>query len=106
MATRPAHPNSRTRVRADTSAPDAGGSMEKRMHVPRVACLALLFILVFAGCAAPPATTSAPPTSVLGTQVSATPAPVLTDLQGPDELKAQFNQDSGLPRIILLASPT
>ena len=81
--------------------------MYKRTHVPGVACLVLLFMLVFAACGAPPATTtSIPPTSVSGSQVTATPAPVLTDLHGPDELKAQFNTDSGVPRIILLVSPT
>ena len=81
--------------------------MDKRTHVPRVACLVLLFMLVLAGCGAPPpATTSAPPSSASANQVTATPAPVLTDLHGPDELKAQFNKDSGVPRLILLVSPT
>ena len=80
--------------------------MYKRTYVPCIAHLVLLFVLVFAGCGAPPSTTSAPPPSGSGTQVTATPAPVLTDLHGPDELKAQFTKDSGLPRIILLVSPT
>jgi|GEM_PF-2479495 len=81
--------------------------MYKRTHVPCVACLMLLFMLVFAACGAPPpTTTSIPPTSVSGSQITATPAPVLTDLHGPDELKVQFNKDSGVPRIILLVSPT
>jgi hypothetical protein len=81
--------------------------MDKQTHIPRIACLVLLFTLVFAGCGAPPpATTSAPPSSASATQVTATPAPVLTDLHGPDELKAQFNKDSGVPRLILLVSPT
>jgi hypothetical protein len=81
--------------------------MDKRTHIPRVACLVLLFSLVLAGCGAPPpATTSALPSSTSGTQVAATPAPVLTDLHGPNELKAQFNKDSGVPRLILLVSPT
>ncbi|HJZ49275.1 MAG TPA: hypothetical protein VKE41_18985 [Roseiflexaceae bacterium] len=81
--------------------------MDKRTHAPRVACLVLLFMLVFAACGAPPpATTSAPPASASATHFTATPAPVLTDLHGPDELKAQFNKDSGVPRLILLVSPT
>jgi hypothetical protein len=79
--------------------------MSTRRHEPRVACLVLLFILAFAACGAPPATTSAPPPNAV-TQVTATPAPVLTDLHGPDDLKAQFNKDSGVPRLILLVSPT
>jgi hypothetical protein len=81
--------------------------MLKRKPIPRLANLALLFTLVFVACGAPPpAITSAPPTSASGTQVTATRAPVLTDLHGPDELKAQFNKDSGVPRLILLVSPT
>jgi hypothetical protein len=39
-------------------------------------------------------------------QATAVPAPVLTDIHGPDDLKARFNQDAGVPRIILLVSPT
>jgi hypothetical protein len=80
--------------------------MRKRTHLPRIVCLLLLFTLLFVGCSAPPASTSAPPPNASGTQVAATPAPVLTDLQGPDDLKARFNQDGGVPRIILLVSPT
>ncbi len=32
--------------------------------------------------------------------------PVLHDLAGVDQFKAAFNEDEGLPRIILLLSPT
>ena len=32
--------------------------------------------------------------------------PVLQDLTGVDALKAQFNKDSGKPRVVLLLSPT
>jgi cytochrome oxidase Cu insertion factor (SCO1/SenC/PrrC family) len=78
--------------------------MRTRMGRLWVACLVLLFTLAFVACGAPaPATTNAPAT---GTQVAATPEPVLTDLHGPDELKAQFNRDAGMPRLILLVSPT
>ena len=81
--------------------------MRKRIVMPRLASLVLLFTLVFTACGAPPsATTSAPPTGASGAQVTASPTPVLTDLNGPDELKAQFNKDSGMPRLILLVSPT
>jgi len=80
--------------------------MLKRTLLPRLASLALLFMLVLTACGAPPASTSATSTSAAGAQLSATPAPVLTDLHGPDELKAQFNKDSGMPRVILLVSPT
>ena len=34
------------------------------------------------------------------------PVPVLYDLTGVDQFKAAFNEDEGLPRIILLLSPT
>lgn len=81
--------------------------MHKRIHMSCVGCLMLILMLVLAACGAPPpATTSVPPTNISATQVAATPAPVLTDLHGPDDLKAQFNKDSGVPRIILLVSPT
>ena len=81
--------------------------MLKRTIMPRMASLALLFMLALAGCGTlAPATTSTPSTNISGTQVATTQAPVLTDLHGPDELKAQFNKDSGMPRLILLVSPT
>jgi hypothetical protein len=81
--------------------------MLKRMRNLQPACLVLLFTLVFGACGAPiPTTTSAPPTSASGTQITAKPALVLADLNGPDDLKAQFNADSGVPRLILLVSPT
>ena len=32
--------------------------------------------------------------------------PVLQDLTGVEELTAQFNRDSGKPRVVLLLSPT
>ena len=78
--------------------------MRKPIRRLWVDCLVLLFMLAFVACGAPaPATTNAPAT---GTQVATTPEPVLTDLHGPDELKAQFNLDAGVPRLILLVSPT
>ena len=33
-------------------------------------------------------------------------APTLSDLKSVDELKTQFNQDRGKPRLVLLLSPT
>jgi hypothetical protein len=76
--------------------------MLKRTHRPGVACLVLLFTLVLAACGAP----ASPTTSTVATHGAVTPVPVLTDLHGPDDLKAFFNQVAGMPRIILLASPT
>ena len=79
--------------------------MRKQTHLLSIVCLLLVFALAFVGCGAPPATTSAP-SNASGTYLTATPAPMLIDLQGPDDLKARFNQDAGMPRIILLVSPT
>jgi len=76
--------------------------MRTRIRGVGVACLVLLFTFIFVACGAP-ATRNAPAT---GTQVATTPEPILTDLHGPDELKAQFNRDAGVPRLILLVSPT
>jgi hypothetical protein len=76
--------------------------MRKQIGRLQPACLVLLFLLIFVPCGAPTSkTTSAP-----GTQVTAAPASVLTNLHGSEELKAQFNKDSGVPRLILLVSPT
>ena len=80
--------------------------MLKRIFKPDVAGLALLVTLMFASCGTPPATTNAPPPSAAAAQVTATPVPVLADLHSPDDLKAQFNRDAGVPRLILLVSPT
>jgi hypothetical protein len=79
--------------------------MMQRIRGIYLACLAL-FTLVFVACGAPRATTtSAPAMRAVAPLVTATPAPVLVDLHAPDDLKAQFNQDAGVPRIILLVSP-
>jgi hypothetical protein len=80
--------------------------MLKRILKRCVVGLALLVTLVFASCGTQPATTGAPPPSATAPQVTATPAPVLTDLHTPEDLKAQFNRDVGVPRLILLVSPT
>jgi hypothetical protein len=82
------------------------GEMMQRIPGAYAAYLALVALLVVA-CGAPRATTtSAPPPSATAPSVTATPAPVLTDIHGPDDLKVRFNQDVGVPRIILLVSPT
>ena len=81
--------------------------MLKPIHLLRARFLALLLTLVLVACGAPSsATTSAPTASAALAQATATPAPLLTDLHTPDDLKARFNQDAGVPRIILLVSPT
>ena len=78
--------------------------MLKRTLKSPIACLMLLFVLLVS-CGTPAATTSPPTVRAALPQATATPAPVLTDLHSPDDLKARFNQDAGVPRIILLVSP-
>lgn len=80
--------------------------MFKRTPKSPIACLMLLFVLLLVSCGTPPATTSFPTARAALPQATATPAPTLTDLHSPDDLKARFNQDTGVPRIILLVSPT
>lgn len=60
----------------------------------------VLLAPLFGACGSVPAasTNTHPSTAVA--------APVLTDISSPEELKARFNQDVGMPRIILLVSPT
>lgn len=50
-----------------------------------------------------PAFRSSPAAPNLATTQS---SPVLTDIQSADDLKVRFNQDAGVPRLILLVSPT
>jgi hypothetical protein len=69
--------------------------------------LVLILTPVFVACGAPPrATTTTSSTATVVPAATAAPAPVLIDLHAPDDLKARFNQDAGVPRIILLVSPT
>jgi hypothetical protein len=86
--------------------------MMQRTRMLRVRFLVLILTLVFMACGAPPPATtnvppaSAPPASAATPQATTVPAPVLTDIHSPDDLKARFNQDADVPRIILLVSPT
>ena len=80
--------------------------MLKQTSVACARCLVLLVTLLFVACGAPSASTSAPAPATTAPQVTATPIPILTDLHAPDDLKAQFIRDAGVPRLILLVSPT
>jgi hypothetical protein len=80
--------------------------MLKRILVRPTRCLALLLIAVFAACGASPRATTTSSTGTVVSTALATSAPVLTDLRSPDDLRTSFNHDAGVPRIILLLSPT
>jgi hypothetical protein len=70
--------------------------MLKRSRLPAIT-LALLFSLPLAvGC----------PQPLQAKAVAPAPDAVLKDLQNLEELRARFNQDKGVPRLILLLSPT
>ncbi|SRR6266508_5504407 len=72
--------------------------MMKRRFALLIGCLALVITALLGACgAAPRAVTSAPATSLPAPQSTAAPTPVLTDLRSPDDLKARFNQDAGIP---------
>jgi hypothetical protein len=75
------------------------GTMPHRRLIIVLICLMLLAPL-FVACGRAPATST---NTYSATTVS---APVLTDISSPEALKARFNQDAGVPRLILLVSPT
>ena len=56
-----------------------------------------VMLLLGAACTSPSAS---PPQELVG------PVPVLSELGGVDQFKARFNEDTGVPRVILLMSPT
>jgi hypothetical protein len=75
----------------------------------RLALIALVLLLVAAGCSgANNASPQQPPsTSVAGSTTRGVPGPrQLTDLRDIGQLRSLFNTRSGEPRLIVLASPT
>ena len=57
----------------------------------------LVMLLLGAACSS---ASLSPPREPLG------PVPVLNELGGVEQFKARFNEDGGVPRVILLMSPT
>ena len=57
----------------------------------------IVILLLVAACNS---ASSNPPQESLGT------VPVLNELGGVDQFKARFNEDGGVPRVLLLMSPT
>lgn len=80
--------------------------MLKQIATACARCLVLLVTLLLMACGAPTASPRPPAPGTAAPQVTATPVPVLTDLNTPEDLKVRFNQDAGVPRLILLVSPT
>jgi hypothetical protein len=80
--------------------------MFKQTSVVCARCLVLLITLLVVACGAPTPSTSAPVSGTAAPHVTAPPVPVLIDLNTPEDLKVRFNQDAGVPRLILLVSPT
>ena len=68
----------------------------------KLSALGLLCLIVFAACTG----SSESPTAVGSTAATEALRPVLHDFNAVDQLKAEFNEDIGLPRLILILSPT
>ena len=75
-----------------------GTMLHRRLMI--VLIYLVLLAPLFVACGSAPATSTNTYSSTTGS------APVLTDISSPEALKARFNQDAGVPRIILLVSPT
>jgi hypothetical protein len=81
--------------------------MRKRLLTLLIWRLVLILTPVVVACGAPSrATTTTSSTGIVVSAATAAPVAVLIDLHAPDDLKTRFNQDAGVPRIILLVSPT
>ncbi len=88
-------------VRRRSEVADAGSVMIGRVTM-LVASGALLLIL-FGACAGESSISAAAQPTAEPTEQ---PGPVLHELTGVAQFKAAFNEDEGVPRLVLLLSPT
>ena len=77
-----------------------GTMLHRRLMI--VLIYLVLLAPLFVACGSAPAASTTTNTH----SSTAVSAPVLTDISSPEALKARFNQDAGVPRLILLVSPT
>jgi hypothetical protein len=80
--------------------------MVGRRLVIFLVCLVVHSALLVTCGSTPPAAITASTASVALQSPTSLPVPVLTDINSPEDIKSRFNQDTGVPRLILLVSPT
>ncbi len=88
-------------VRRRREVADAGSDMIGR--VAMLVAIGALSLILFGACNGKP---SIPSVELAAADSFEQPIPVLHDLAGVDQLKVAFNEDEGLPRLVLLLSPT
>ncbi len=96
-----ARSSSSRRSAAAAKSPDAGREMINRVAI--FLAIGALSLILFGACNGKP---SIPSVELAAADSIEQPLPVLHDLTGVDQLKAAFNEDEGLPRLVLLLSPT
>ncbi len=88
-------------VRRRSEVADTGCEMIGRVAI--LVAIGALSLILFGACNGKP---SIPSVELAAADSIEQSRPVLHDLAGVDQLKAAFNEDEGLPRLVLLLSPT